>query len=779
MKPEAINRPAPRAHTSWRHNPIVRLFSSVRLGISLLFLVLAFASVMSALPQVRGALEVTEMEAFSHWLFVTLTALMCLTITTATVVRIRWNLMNAGVLTVHAGILLLSGGALYYFGTKVEGDVPLRTAKLELVSTASGQRVIGQLPIEQGQTWSNTMPAFGGEVTMSVASVDKDASGQIQRVVVNSSMGENKRVVELTPSAPSTMIDGRLGVRFGVFAPESRFLDRERAAIYARPLGAEEWKETEIRGLPIHRERYIDRGYKLADSNGHPVPSKRITPHVNVLGIAVPTGWFEPWRMPLQVNVADAPFDLEITGYVPYVADMDTVAVPGGGDVNPSLQLRLSQRGGETLERTLFAMDPVRSFLPMTPPMEFRWVSSDAEIEALLTNMAGPHELTISVENPPVTKTIAIQEKQTIAVEGTPYSIVVQQFFPNWPMMSPGFEGAASPAALVEVTSDDKKFTRTVIQRFPQLSQDIDEKGMRKRDGPYDPNIQLRYRSAETGWMIAVTTPEMANRQEVLLAVFNPDGHVDRTMLRGGKAASLRVGGMNLDATAVQIVEHARRIEVPIIEPMDTRRPNVGVRSMSAIRLRFSERGNPNGWSEERWCSFSQYPNIDARSMAFTPPGGRETWEIVYSRLSHDLGVSLVPGKLAVKFFPGRRVAESWKSDFMVAPGDNEAPYAGTVSTNRTFTVGNWTLFQSSAATDHWSFTVLGVGSRQGIWPMVLGCVMITLGCLYAFYVKPVLRQRAIDRTLAAAALRTRSASAGIDPNTNGQPKEAQVGARS
>ena len=39
--------------------------------------------------------------------------------------------------------------------------------------------------------------------------------------------------------------------------------------------------------------------------------------------------------------------------------------------------------------------------------------------------------------------------------------------------------------------------------------------------------------------------------------------------------------------------------------------------------------------------------------------------------------------------------------------------------------------------------TVFGVGNRQGIWPMTLGCVLITAGCLYAFYVKPVLKRRA------------------------------------
>ena len=42
-------------------------------------------------------------------------------------------------------------------------------------------------------------------------------------------------------------------------------------------------------------------------------------------------------------------------------------------------------------------------------------------------------------------------------------------------------------------------FKRTVVQRFPQLSQDIDENGVRHREGPYDPNLKLFYRTAERG----------------------------------------------------------------------------------------------------------------------------------------------------------------------------------------------------------------------------------------------------------------------------------------
>jgi hypothetical protein len=133
-------------------------------------------------------------------------------------------------------------------------------------------------------------------------------------------------------------------------------------------------------------------------------------------------------------------------------------------------------------------------------------------------------------------------------------------------------------------------------------------------------------------------------------------------------------------------------------------------------------------------------------------PDGRE-YELVYSRAERDLGTTLVPGRLKTEFFPGRRGARTWQSDFSVQTPDGVRP--GMVRTNETFAVGNWTLFQSGAARDHWGWTILGVGNRRGIWPMALGCVLITVGCWYAFYIKPILTRRAMGAAAASTAARS------------------------
>jgi hypothetical protein len=300
--------------------------------------------------------------------------------------------------------------------------------------------------------------------------------------------------------------------------------------------------------------------------------------------------------------------------------------------------------------------------------------------------------------------------------------------------------------ASVQVNSGEKRYTRTVIQRFPQLSQDIDEQGVRHRDGPYDPNLVLRYRMSAAGGIMIIAGPGLPPT----LGVVNPDGRMDSYPLVEGRPQRFELASTPVDLTLVRLMEHARPSRQPVITPVENRRPDM-VREPSVIRLKLAGQGPYAGWTDSVWCGFSDFPHIDPHPSTVTGPDSRK-WEFLYSRPAYPLDAQLAGRKLIVDFFPGKQRAESWVSEFLALPDRPHAtPIAGLVKTNRTFSIGRWTLFQSGAAADHWSWTVLGVGNRNGIAPMVLGCVMITLGSLYAFYVKPVLRKRMQRRALEAA----------------------------
>ncbi len=528
------------AGTSGTGRKLLYRLSSVWLGVALLSIILVYASVVSALPQVRGAIEMTEMQVFQHWLFAGLCVLFSLSLALATLVRCRWDALGAGAIIVHVGLLLLVGGAVAYFGRKVEGDVPLFSPRIEVIGLRDGvPRTLGMFLADRGQAWQGLTADGRQPVRIEVVetrTADMNPVGEARLEVQVAA--EPAREITLSAAGPNRVqVHDGLAAQLRTFTPTDRFYDQELAALYYRklsdPQGAQRF--VALPELPWHRERYLDEGYAVRDVRGADVPTKRVAPFLTVAGLRVPTGWFEHWRLPIRPRIPELPFEVEVTGYLPY--------------------------------------------------------------------------------------------------------------------------------------------------------------------------------TSETGF-----------------DAYGPDGR----RLAESELSSV-------DATKVHLV--------PRVQPLELRRPGMG-RGPSAIRLKFIGRGDLAGWTETQWCPFSQYPHIEAVPIRVRPPNSPDVWELLYSRYERDLGATLAGGKLSVTLFPGRQSAESWRSDFLALVPDAAAPVAAAVYTNQTYNVGEYTLFQSGAASDHWSWTILGVGNRHGIWPMTLGCILITVGTLYAFYVKPLIlrRRRAAGR---------------------------------
>lgn len=737
---------------------IVQLFCSVWLGVILLGLILVYASIFSAIPPIRGALELSEMAAFRHWLFTLMIVLFTITLVTVTLVRIRWSVINLGVLTVHTGLVLLVLSSTWYFYTKVEGDTLLISPKIEILGPDGAPLPQTAFLPEPGQSWSVHVPAFGGTVAVEVLEVanisDPSAISAQLRFSDDNSEPQTLTVSGQTP----TRLNDSLSARLVAPEPVEHFFDNELPALVVRELNndpnhtphIEDWQQFPIHGLPTYRERYLDLGYTLADRAGRQVPSKRITPHIP--GSPIGTRWFEAWRMPIDVETAELPFDVRVTGYAPYIAGTRSEIGPGGATHNPGIEMEL-RLPGTGVRDWLVANDPVISLWNLPTPIEFVWEADAEQWETHFQSLAGPHELTIEVTEPPLTMTVVIQQGQEIQIPNTNYTLTVDELIPDWPLMTAGYENARSPTVLVEVRSGDQRFTRTVVQRFPHLSQDTDDSGVRHRDALLDDNLKLTYRGTPDGWMRIVAGPDRIPEA----AVFDHQGAARRLTLVPGEPQAIQLATLAIQARILRVVEHVTRRAVPVVEPIETRRPNMG-RFASGVRLEFTGRGELADWSESRWCLFSVYHNQDTRPIQIQPPGSDTVYEVLYSRYRRPLGATLIPQKLSVNLFPGRQNVESWRSDFFVVKAD-QPPKPAAAYTNQTYVVDNWTLFQSGAAQDHWSYTILGVGNRHGIVAMVIACTLITIGCMYAFYVKPILIRRLQLRSTQKAEARQKPAA--------------------
>lgn len=112
------------------------VISLIALGVSSFIGFLAGASAFNWMryepwyAELRGTIiyktrffEMTEIEFYSWWPFQMLLIIFVINMIWATIRRIDFNLPKLGVLTVHAGIVILSVGSMLYGVLKVEGDV--------------------------------------------------------------------------------------------------------------------------------------------------------------------------------------------------------------------------------------------------------------------------------------------------------------------------------------------------------------------------------------------------------------------------------------------------------------------------------------------------------------------------------------------------------------------------------------------------------------------------------------------------------------------------------
>jgi len=328
-----MNADAVNALPGSRRNPILRLFTSIWFGIVLLAVILIYSTLISAVLPVRTTLEMTEMQAYRHWFFVTAVVLFVLSLMAVTFLRSRWASLNAGSLVAHIGLLILCGGALLYFGRKVEGDVLLRTPEISFVGlTEAGAVAIGRIPAQNGQMWA--MPEGMPGQPMLVTVTETYSSG-VQSVAtatlrIETPSGVPQEVKLSAGDARPVPLSSGLAVRLNAFPGETCFYDHELAALYFRDLTKGTETVQNIATLPLYKPHYPTELGVLLDSAGKEVRGGRQRPEVQLGGLTIPTGWFERWRMPIAVNTEGLPFSAEIIGFVPYaVGEREAAGVDG------------------------------------------------------------------------------------------------------------------------------------------------------------------------------------------------------------------------------------------------------------------------------------------------------------------------------------------------------------------------------------------------------------------------------------------------------------------
>ncbi|MGF1634946.1 MAG: hypothetical protein ACFCVE_13920 [Phycisphaerae bacterium] len=695
--------------TIWLFN---RTLNNVLFGITLMVLTALYIAVGSGFASVREYFEMNELMFFGAWPLITLMLLLVVNLVVVTFNRIPFTPPRYGVWMVHAGIITLIVGLFQYFSGKTEG--------LAFIA--------------QGQTARHYYDGF-------------------------------HRALHIEHGSQAWPIAGELPLhdlpRFHAYSPENGQADR-----------------LDVAGL---------RGLRPE--------VRRLDPK---------TGLIEP--VPLdEVLDLPAPVTFDILAFWPY-ADMDIGYEPAETGP-PALQLRVADAPEEAPSSWLVPGD--RTAMPFRSGGVEHAAGTEEEVSRLASAAARVHTLRVSVAGNE--HVFHVHPGGTYHIEGTPYAFDVEAFDPAFTTTTGEsvkslqlFIHRADEELLGETPdaadhadhpghSDHENhthFRRFVIDGRAALTPfeletdfalgvpDAGPMGQRQT-ALIDDAIRFTYAFEDPERLIPNRTPawhrfftlpdgrlaHLITRQQGASGevTFREPGQQFVVDLRAGTPAAT---GEQRTLLLLNHLPKARPYETLSVVPPEQRNPDLGqAGAKQVVKVRVSM----GDWSQDVLVPYTQWTKEQRNAWR----GGLVRLPGVEAPLRLQLGQETLPLPAWVRlegfdavFYDGARGDTSVMRDFksfitLVQPWDNTM-HEATVQLNNPvyYTVPSripglsqsWLFFQAQWDPENQSFTVLGVGNRPGIWTMSLGCGLMTVGLLWAFYLKPVLIRRAKERALAAHA---------------------------
>ena len=746
-------------------NPALRVLDSIGsipFGVALMVLLFIYSAIGSAgvprhlmiwekdawvpVRQLPG-LEMTEYEWFQWWPFPLMIGLICVALVIATLRRIPFKPVNFGVWTIHTGLIVLSIGSVWYFGTKIEGDVPIARRRVEIVmptgETTSLAAMPGQIATatKNGKTYTFAIieiepewEILSGEdagvrayaVNVQVQTPDKQF---IRKLIAGYPQYTEDVIFTGDASQPFTraitelgtpLVDESLELRL-VPDKQEVFYVMHSSALYTRlldeanqPTGP--WIERPIEGLPRYYE-YLDDAQKI-----WPVTGDGPKPRTIDLQIDPTEAGGEAGSTPIQV-----------TGYLPY-AFSHTMFLPGGTLLNPYAKVQMSAPDGQSGKFELFAYQPDRNREVDSGQaidesvIEFKWARTALERAAYLDTPSARLQIRVPGDEVEVTESIVDTSRQTpdlafTEIKGTPYAFRVSGFENNL-----AIGGTKVSVAMVDIKKGETVFRRWVFDQ-PQNNRDLElseTNDMAGQERPLDTGIEMVY----------LPTQSTEDASAIVL-IGGPGNTVPIVQSRIGsmaKAIELKLNqpvdiGRGVLLQLTQYIAKPRMVTKPIVvSPQERQRDADG--RMRMIHVNVAAADSNDG----EWLSFHPYPFESNRDVLLRFPydptvvtlaDGRRL-EMLYSRRTSKLPtpVWLEDFKLTPRpggFTGTNQSVRNWTS--VVAFDDGEgSSIVQPVSVNDPQESGGYWFFQAQwdppqqnlgdgfAGSRGLNYTVLGVG---------------------------------------------------------------------
>lgn len=769
---DALTNPTP--NTRGTLTRILDALSSVWLGVTFMFLLFVYMSVGSAGYVIRQSrwFEMTEYEWFHWWPFDALIAALCINLSIATIRRIPLRVVNLGVWMIHAGIIILCIGSVIYFSQKIEGDTPVFRRSIAIESPDHPALSLVALPgahITAGEGDSQRLyevvstdpswpilstPDAGTRAYAVTVRVTRPDGSWFQRQLLDGYPQYTEDILNTGRAVNTTgkkLVDPELSMRLEPWAQHEFFL-AHTWALYLReltPQGAGNWAQRPLHNMPRYNDYIPSREDVFLDAYEAERRARLEPSPINVRA-----------RRAEPSDPAPEDVRVRVTGYLRYaVLNARFEQGPPTGPMLPVADVTLSMVGQAPMRSQIVA-----SRAP-TPgqSLPLRWVDAEADVPSVAQSVSPL--LRFSFPGGAATEIPAIpvpSGDQTFTPltdssgADTGWSVRVREVIDDVPMA----DGAHLSIAVIDLASADTKITRWVAD-IPAYTRDF-------HDGPGDhgdlraPNtaLDVTYQPGRRATPVTLVAAPRAGRQDPALFAVVSLGSSEPTVreLSVGKTVDL---GPMATLTVNAFWPRAQRIIKPAIVPVSQRdRDAESFYSMIKVEI------ESGGRTESQWVPYHQYVFPDDsytygsrfrfEPARFTLADGRVI-EAMFSRERRPLPepVTLSDFRLIthVGGFQGDVSSiRDWESVIRFA--DQPADDAMSVRTNAPASYAGLRFFQAmwdppqrasdgaGVTSPGLNFTGLGVGSRTGVMTQLAGCILSTLGMLYAFYVKPIIKRR-------------------------------------
>ncbi len=672
-----------------------RTINNVLFGIALMLLLAAYIAIGSGFSGVRAYFEMNELEFFGAWPLKILMALLVVNLITVTWTRIPLTPPRYGVWTIHLGIITLIVGLGGYYWNKIEGQV--------------------RIPLGQ----------------------------QVEH-----------------------------------------FYDSAERALYVK-VNNEVVDTVPLTKLPRFKE-YGDENFntaKLAKTGLRDIqPAMTVRDAATGQPKQIPLNEAYGWKEKLQVD---------IVGYWPYANVATSFSTDESSDDVGVRVAMEDPHSGKLQETWLLASDSrykARQIAGGNLEVEHRHQTDPNIVDGLKTAAAQILQLSFAAGDKKGDTFVEVGKIYPLGETG--YTITIESFNPQWPMFG---TGEMVRAMTMMVKSPTLSYRRMILEgKTVQTDFKLDEEGAgpmgKRQTEPLDKTLSLSFATTDpfrllplvsatkhtfltTGDGKLVDIEVSLEGKSSVTEYPTGRGVVDIVVDDSGPRGPFQPAPTTAESEhrhdvklSVARVDKIVKDETVLVVPSVQREREIGAAGVFQIVRAKLTMGQ---WTKTVLVPFTDSAaEADAQwlSPSVKLPNTEQKIQLALCNTRFRLPAKITLANFELVRYPGmdpestRGLFRDFRSTLIIDDPRTSTSETAVAHMNNPvyFDGGRWLFFQAAYDSEASSFTVLGVGNRPCVWIMTTGCVMIFVGLMYAFYLKPIIIRNMKANALAAAAARNK-----------------------